>query len=67
MRLGADGTVTVTVGSVPQGQSHETIAAQVVAQELGISESHVMVAQGFDTERATPIRAIPAPMRASSL
>ena len=53
VRLGADGTVTVTVGSVPQGQSHETIAAQVVAQELGISENHVMVAQGFDTERAT--------------
>jgi 2-furoyl-CoA dehydrogenase large subunit len=53
VRLGADGTVTVIVGSVPQGQSHETIAAQVVAQELGISESHVIVAQGFDTERAT--------------
>jgi 2-furoyl-CoA dehydrogenase large subunit len=53
VRLGADGVVTVTVGSVPQGQSHETIAAQVVAQELGISESHVMVAQGFDTERVT--------------
>lgn len=53
VRLGADGTVTVTVGSVPQGQSHETIAAQVVAQEMGIAESHVMVAQGFDTERAT--------------
>ena len=53
VRLGADGTVTVIVGSVPQGQSHETIAAQVVAQELGISERHVHVAQGFDTERAT--------------
>jgi 2-furoyl-CoA dehydrogenase large subunit len=53
VRLGADGTVTVAVGSVPQGQSHETIAAQVVAHELGISEDQVMVAQGFDTERAT--------------
>lgn len=53
VRLGVDGTVTVAVGSVPQGQSHETIAAQVVAQELGISESRVIVAQGFDSERVT--------------
>ena len=53
VRLGADGTVTVIVGSVPQGQSHETIAGQVVAQELGIAENRVIVAQGFDTERAT--------------
>lgn len=53
VRLGADGKVTVAVGSVPQGQSHETIAAQVVAQEMGISEDNVIVAQGFDTERAT--------------
>jgi 2-furoyl-CoA dehydrogenase large subunit len=53
VRLGLDGTVTVIVGSVPQGQSHETIAAQVVAAELGISEDLVFVAQGFDSERAT--------------
>jgi CO/xanthine dehydrogenase Mo-binding subunit len=53
VRLGVDGTVTVMVGSVPQGQSHETVAAQVVAQELGIAEDLVFVAQGFDTERAT--------------
>lgn len=53
VRLGADGTVTVMVGSVPQGQSHETIAAQFVAQELGISESYVFAAQGFDSERVT--------------
>jgi CO/xanthine dehydrogenase Mo-binding subunit len=53
VRLGADGTVTVMVGSVPQGQGHETVAAQVVAGELGISETHVTVAQGFDTDRAT--------------
>ncbi|TGV11278.1 hypothetical protein EN816_23670 [Mesorhizobium sp. M8A.F.Ca.ET.173.01.1.1] len=51
VRLGVDGTVTVSVGSVPQGQSHETIAAQVVGQELGISSDLVLVAIGFDSER----------------
>lgn len=41
------------VGSVPQGQSHETVAAQIVARELGIAEDIVRVASGFDSDRAT--------------
>jgi 2-furoyl-CoA dehydrogenase large subunit len=53
VRIGGDGSVTVIVGSVPQGQSHETVAAQVVARELGIPEDIVRVATGFDSERAT--------------
>ena len=53
VRIGGDGSVTVIVGSVPQGQSHETVAAQVVACELGISEDMVRVATGFDSDRAT--------------
>ena len=53
VRIGGDGSVTVIVGSVPQGQSHETVAAQVVASELGISEDMVRVANGFDSERVT--------------
>ena len=53
VRIGGDGSVTVIVGSVPQGQSHETVAAQVVARELGISEDMVRVATGFDSDRAT--------------
>ena len=32
VRVGVDGTLTVIVGSVPQGQSHETVAAQIVAR-----------------------------------
>ena len=53
VRIGGDGSVTVIVGSVPQGQSHETVAAQVVARELGISDDMVRVATGFDSDRAT--------------
>jgi 2-furoyl-CoA dehydrogenase large subunit len=40
------------MGTVPQGQSHETIAAQVVASELGVPASIVYVQVGFDTDRA---------------
>ena len=53
VRLGVDGRITVAVGSVPQGQSHETIAAQLVGSEFGISEDWIMVQVGFDTERNT--------------
>ena len=53
VRVGVDGTLTVIVGSVPQGQSHETVAAQIVARELGIAEDIVRVASGFDSDRAT--------------
>ena len=53
VRVGVDGSITVMVGSVPQGQSHETIAAQVVAAELGIDEDFVLAARGFDSDRMT--------------
>lgn len=53
VRLGVDGTVTVAVGSVPQGQGHETVASQVVGNELGISSDLVFVARGFDSDRMT--------------
>jgi 2-furoyl-CoA dehydrogenase large subunit len=39
------------VGSVPQGQGHETTAAQVVADVLGVTPEMVTVRAGFDTER----------------
>jgi CO/xanthine dehydrogenase Mo-binding subunit len=53
VRVGVDGSITITVGTVPQGQSHETIAAQVVANELGIQATAVTVQTGFDTDRNT--------------
>lgn len=50
IKLDLDGTVVVTLGTVPQGQSHETAASQVVASELGIAPEAVSVRPGFDTE-----------------
>src|SRR5438105_2324375 len=45
------GEVVVAVGSCPQGQGHETTAAQVVADVLNISPDLITVRTGFDTER----------------
>ena len=50
-KLDIYGEVVVSMGSVPQGQGHETTAAQVVADVLGISPDLVKVKPGFDTEQ----------------
>ncbi len=50
IKLDLDGSVVVTLGTVPQGQGHETATSQVVAQELGIDPEMVHVRPGFDTE-----------------
>lgn len=46
-----DGTVRVTVGAPAQGQGHETILAQVTADELGVRVADVVVVAG-DTRKA---------------
>jgi carbon-monoxide dehydrogenase large subunit len=46
----ADGTVTVAVGLGSQGQGHETVFAQIVADELGVDVRKVKVTAG-DTRR----------------
>ena len=51
VKLDIDGNIVVTVGSVPQGQGHETTAAQVVADVLNVHPDLVTVRIGFDTER----------------
>ncbi|MDP2645111.1 MAG: xanthine dehydrogenase family protein molybdopterin-binding subunit [Desulfobacterales bacterium] len=48
MRMDTSGNVTVALGSVPQGQGHETVTAQMVADELGITPDNVFVRPGFD-------------------
>jgi 2-furoyl-CoA dehydrogenase large subunit len=53
VRVGTDGRIVVAVGSVPQGQSHETVGAQVVAEEMNITPDWVIVQTGFDTDRNT--------------
>jgi 2-furoyl-CoA dehydrogenase large subunit len=50
-KLDIYGEVVVAVGSCPQGQGHETTAAQVVADVLKIHPDMVTVRTGFDTER----------------
>jgi CO/xanthine dehydrogenase Mo-binding subunit len=50
-KLDIYGEVVVSVGSCPQGQGHETTAAQVVADVLNIHPDMVTVRTGFDTER----------------
>jgi carbon-monoxide dehydrogenase large subunit len=47
-----DGSVTVTTGTMNHGQSHETTLAQIVADQLQIDVSKVLVHQG-DTNRIT--------------
>lgn len=50
-KLDIYGEVVISMGSVPQGQGHETTAAQVVADVLAISPDLVKVKPGFDTEQ----------------
>src|SRR5690348_16631953 len=45
------GAVTVTADVTVQGQSHETVLAQIVAQELGLSPDEVEVVLELDTAK----------------
>jgi 2-furoyl-CoA dehydrogenase large subunit len=49
VKLDIFGELVVTLGTVPQGQGHETTAAQVVADILGVSPDDVTVRPGHDT------------------
>jgi 2-furoyl-CoA dehydrogenase large subunit len=51
VKLDIYGEIVVSVGSVPQGQGHETVASQVVADVLGVTPDMVTVRTGFDTDR----------------
>jgi 2-furoyl-CoA dehydrogenase large subunit len=43
------GGVTVLVATTPQGQGHETVCAQIVADELGVAPEDVQVVTDMDT------------------
>jgi 2-furoyl-CoA dehydrogenase large subunit len=45
------GAVTVKIASVPQGQGHRTVAAQVVADVLGLDPADIRVVGELDTAR----------------
>ncbi len=49
VKLDIFGEVVVTLGTTPQGQGHETTAAQVVADIIGCSVDQVHVRAGHDT------------------
>src|SRR6184192_2540875 len=49
VKLDIFGEVVVTLGTVPQGQGHETTAAQVVADILDVTPDDVTVRPGHDS------------------
>jgi carbon-monoxide dehydrogenase large subunit len=49
VRVGRDGIATVQVGSTPQGQGHQTMVTQVVADRLGWRPERIRVRAG-DTQ-----------------
>ncbi len=53
VKLDLYGEVNVNLGTTPQGQSHETTAAQVVADILGVRHDQVHVTAGFDQRQNT--------------
>jgi 2-furoyl-CoA dehydrogenase large subunit len=44
------GSVTVRLGTTPQGQGHQTVAAQIVADELGVRYDDIEVVAEMDTQ-----------------
>jgi carbon-monoxide dehydrogenase large subunit len=45
-----DGTVTVRIGSMSNGQSHQTVYAQMLADRLGIDMARISILQGDSDE-----------------
>jgi 2-furoyl-CoA dehydrogenase large subunit len=49
--LDPGGAVSVHIASVPQGQGHRTVAAQIVADALGLDPKDIRVIADFDSAR----------------
>lgn len=49
VKMDASGTVSVMLATAGQGQSHETVATEIVARELGIDPRDVRVTDRMDT------------------
>ncbi|HKZ50482.1 MAG TPA: molybdopterin cofactor-binding domain-containing protein, partial [Dehalococcoidia bacterium] len=49
VQMEATGKVVVSLGSSPEGQGHETVAAQIVADELTLHPDDINVLNGFDS------------------
>ncbi|HZW58600.1 MAG TPA: xanthine dehydrogenase family protein molybdopterin-binding subunit [Nitrososphaerales archaeon] len=49
INIDPSGKIFVMLSSAPQGQGHETVTAQIVADELGVEPADVTVLPGFDS------------------
>jgi CO/xanthine dehydrogenase Mo-binding subunit len=49
LQLTPDGRLVAKLGTVPQGQSHETVSSQIVAEVFDVPTDSVQVASGFDS------------------
>src|SRR5437667_11601716 len=49
MSIDGLGGIQVALGTSPQGQGHETVASEGVADEYGVSPDQVSVVMGFDS------------------
>jgi 2-furoyl-CoA dehydrogenase large subunit len=49
IQMGPLGSVVVQISTTPQGQGHETVVAQIVADELSVRPQDVRVVSGIDT------------------
>ncbi|HVQ74060.1 MAG TPA: xanthine dehydrogenase family protein molybdopterin-binding subunit [Candidatus Binatia bacterium] len=49
VRVEPDGHVRAALGDPSSGQGYETVVAQIVADELGVTPAEVSVARGFDS------------------
>lgn len=50
-KLDLQGEISVALGTVPQGQGHETTTSQVVADVFGVTPAEVLVRPGHDSAR----------------
>ena len=51
IQMNQRGKVSVSMGTTPQGQGHETIVSQIVADELGLTPEEILVIDEFDTAK----------------
>ncbi len=51
IQMNQRGKVSVTMATTPQGQGHETVVTQIVADELGITPDDVVIVDEFDTAK----------------
>jgi 2-furoyl-CoA dehydrogenase large subunit len=49
IKVDPQGRVTAILGTTPQGQGHQTVVAQIVAEELGLTPADVTVVDEMDT------------------